>query len=85
MKRKSFVKLNFILAVIFLVFLLIILIAINPFQASVFVFIVFYIVFFGLILAILNLISTRFKIPFWIILLISIAIVFILMVQSCRL
>ncbi len=84
MKRKSFVKLNFILAVIFLVAFIVILVGINPFEANIFQLILFYVVCFGLILGILNLIGMRLKIPFWAILLIGISIVFLLILQSFR-
>jgi len=78
MKRRFFIKLNLILAVVFFVFLLIFLLFIDPFQINIFVFILFYLIVFGLILSLLNLI----KIPFWIRILISIAIIFILLVKS---
>jgi hypothetical protein len=84
MRRKSLVKLNFILAVIFLVGFIVILVAINPFEANIFQFILFYIVVFGLILSILNLIRIYLKIPFWIVLLISIAVIFVLVLQSFK-
>ncbi len=84
MKKRVFIRLNFFWILIFLILFGIILITINPFQASTFVFVIFYIVFFGLILGILNLIGTRFKIPFWLILLISIAILFLLILQSFK-
>ncbi len=82
MRKKSFVKLNFILAVIFLMAFIVILVAINPFEANVFQFILFYIVVFGLVLIILNLISTYIKIPFWLRILIAIVIIFILIIQA---
>lgn len=84
MKRRFFVKLNFVLTAIFLVFFAILLIAVNPFEANISLFILFYIVVFGLVLGILNLIGIRLKIPFWAILLISISIVFLLILQSFR-
>lgn len=82
MRKKSFVKLNFILAVIFLMAFIVILVAINPFEANVFQFILFYIVVFGLVLIILNLISTYIKIPFWLRILIAIVIIFTLIIQG---
>jgi len=84
MKRRFFIRLNFVLTAIFLVFFVIILIAVNPFEANIFLFILFYIVVFGLVLGILNLIGMRLKIPFWAVLLISISIVFLLILQSFR-
>ena len=84
MKKRFFVRLNFVLVLIFLIFFAIILLTVNPFQANAFLIILFYVVFFGLILGILNLIGTRLKIPFWFNLLISIAIVFLLILQSFR-
>jgi len=84
MKKRIFIRLNFFWVLIFLIFLVIILITVNPFEASLFLIILFYIVFFGLIFGILNLIGIRFKIPFWFILLISIAILFILILQSFK-
>lgn len=84
MKKKIFIRLNFIFVLIFLILFGIILITINPWQASAFVFIIFYLIFFGLILGILNLIGRWFKIPFWVILLISISIVFLLILQSFK-
>lgn len=84
MKRRVFIRLNFILALIFLAAFIVVLIAINPFEANTFLLILFYIVFFSLVLGILNLIGTRFKIPFWIVLLISIVIIFLLILQSFK-
>lgn len=84
MKRKSFVRLNFILAVIFLVAFIVVLVGINPFQANIFQFILFYIICFGLILGILNLIGIYLKLPFWIIILVSISLIFLLILQSFR-
>ena len=81
MKRRFFIRLNFVLTAIFLVFFVIVLIAVNPLEANIFQLILFYIVVFGLILGILNLIGIRLKIPFWAILLISISIVFLLILQ----
>lgn len=84
MKRRVFIRLNFIGILVFLILFAIILIAVNPFEANTFLFILFYIVVFGLVLGILNLIGMRLKIPFWAILLISISIIFLLILQSFR-
>ena len=84
MKRKVLARLNLAWVVVFLVFFGIILFSVNPFEASIFLLILFYIVFFGLILGILNLIGARLNIPFWVILLISIAITFLLIFQSFK-
>ena len=85
MRKKVFVRLNLIWTLVFLVFFVIIVFSINPFKANIFLFILFYVAFFGLILGILNLIAIRFKIPSWVSLLLSIAIVFILIIQGARL
>ena len=84
MRPKFLIRLNLVWIVIFLIFFAVILITVNPFEANTFLFVIFYVVFFGLILGILNLIGTRLKIPFWFNLLISIAIVFLLILQSFR-
>jgi len=84
MKPKSLVRLNLVWIIIFLILFLVILITVNPFKASIYQFIIFYVVFFGLILGILNFIGSRLRIPFWFNLLISIALVFLLILQSYR-
>lgn len=84
MKKRSFIKLNSILGLVFLIALGVILIVVNPFEANIFLFIIFYLVFFALLLSVLNLISIYIKIPFWLRTLIVIAIIFILIVQSAR-
>ena len=85
MRKRVFVKLNLIWTLVFLIGFAIILFSVNPFQADTFLFIVFYLVLFCLILGILNLIAIRLRIPFWVPLLFSIAIVFILIIQGARL
>ena len=85
MKPKVLVGLNLAWIVVFLIFFVIILITVNPFEASTFLIIIFYVVFFGFLLGVLNLIGIRFRIPFWFNLLISIAIVFLLILQRFKL
>jgi len=84
MKPKVLARLNLAWIIVFLILLIVILIAVDPFQANTFLIVLFYVVFFGFILGVLHLIRMRFKIPFWIILLISIAIVFLLTFQSFK-
>lgn len=49
MKPKFFIRLNLILTLVFLLIFVIILYSIDPFKASPLVFVIFYIVLFGLI------------------------------------
>lgn len=84
MRKRIFIRLNFLWTLIFLIFFGIILITVNPLKASTFVFVLFYVVFFGLVLGILNLIGLYFKIPFWVVLLVSISLVFLLVLQSFK-
>jgi len=78
MKPKFSIGLNLILALAFLIIFVIILYSINPFQASRFVFVIFYLVLFGLLLSILNLIG---KIPFWIRILVALAVIILLILK----
>lgn len=82
MKRKVFIKLNFIFGLIFLVGLGIILVVVNPLEANIFVFIVFYLIFFSLLITVLNLISAYIRIPYWLRILIAVVVVFMLIVQA---
>ncbi|MBU3922978.1 hypothetical protein KJ684_01935 [Patescibacteria group bacterium] len=79
MKTRFFIKLNLFLALAFFIFTLIILFSIDPFDTSLFIIIIFYLLIFGFILCLLN--SIRI-IPFWFRILITIAIIFILIVLS---
>jgi hypothetical protein len=84
MKQSIFIRLNSLFTLVFLVFFVIILISVNPFKASIFVLILFYLVFFGLVLGILNLIGFYLKLPFWFRLLAAISLLFLLILQSFR-
>jgi len=81
MKHRFFVKLNFILLFVFLIAFAIIILSIDPFQASVFLLFIFYLTTFGVVLTFLNLITRRLKIPFWINLLISVLIILFLIIK----
>ncbi|MFZ5559736.1 MAG: hypothetical protein ACOZAL_03005, partial [Patescibacteria group bacterium] len=70
--------LNLILALVFLIIFAIILYSIDPYKASHFVFVIFYLVLFGLILSILNLIG---KIPFWVRILVALAVIILLILK----
>jgi len=84
MKQSIFIRLNSLWTLVFLVFFAIILISVNPFEASIFLLILFYLVFFGLVFGILNLIGFYLKLPFWFRLLAAISLVFLLILQSFR-
>jgi hypothetical protein len=78
MKPKFFIRLNLFLAFAFLIIFVIILYSVDPFQAGNFLKIIFYLVLFGLILSILNLIG---KMRFWVRILISLTMVIFLILR----
>ena len=84
MRKRVFIRLNLALLLVFLIGFAIIVYSINPFEASPFLMVVFYVVLFGLCFSFLSLIGLRFRIPFWISILIAIAIIFVLMVQRSK-
>lgn len=79
MKRRFFIGLNLIIALVFLIVFAIILYSVDPFKASPLVFIIFYLVLFGLVLSILNLIG---RIPFWVKILISLTVIILLIFRG---
>jgi len=81
MKHRFFVRLNFILLLIFLIAFAIIIFSVDPFEASIFLLFIFYLITFGVILTFLNLITRRLKIPFWINLLIGVLIILFLIIK----
>jgi len=81
MKPKFFIRLNLILTLVFLLIFVIILYSVDPFKASPLVFVIFYIVLFGLILGTLNLIGTALKVPFWVRILIALTVIILLILK----
>jgi len=81
MKKRFFIRLNLILTLVFLLIFVIILYYVDPFEVSSFLLVVFYVVLFGLILGILNLIGTPLKIPFWVRILIALTVVILLILK----
>ena len=84
MKQRFFIGINLIVTFVFLIIFVIILYSVDPFKASPFLLVGFYVVLFGLILGVLNLIGNRFKIPFWVRIIIALIIIFLLILQSHR-
>lgn len=84
MRKRIFIRLNFALFLVFSIGFAIIVYSINPFEASPFLMAVFYVVLFGLCFSFLSLIGLRFRIPFWIRILIAIAVIFVLMAQKFK-
>ena len=84
MKERFFIRINLIITLDFLIIFAIILYSVDPFSASPLILIVFYVVLFGLVLGVLNLISNLFKIPFWVRIIIALIIIFLLILQSHR-
>ena len=82
MKPKFFIGINLIVTLVFLIIFVIILYSVDPFKASPFFLVGFYVVLFGLILGVLNLIGNLFKIPFWVRIIIALIIIFLLILQS---
>jgi len=81
-KKKVMIKINLLWILAFFIGFAIILYSINPFEAGTFSMVLFYLVLFGLLLGILNLIRLVFKFPFKIILIIDIVIILILLIKS---
>jgi len=81
MKPRFFIRLNLILTIVFLIIFVAILYSIDPFQASRFLIIIFYLTLFGLILGILNLLNVGFKIPLWSRILIALTAIAVLILQ----
>jgi hypothetical protein len=81
MKERFFIRINLIATLVFLIIFVIILYYVDPFEIGSFLLVVFYIVLFGLIWGILNLIGTPLKIPFWVRILIALTIVIILILK----
>ena len=79
-KKRLFVKLVLIWILVFLTAFAIILYSVNPFEASNLSLILFYVILFCLLLGILGLIRLIMKIPYWIIILISICIIIVLLI-----
>lgn len=84
MRKRVFFRLNLALLLVFLITFAIIVYSVNPFEASHFLIVIFYIILFGLCLSFLNLINLRFKTSFWIRILIATIVVFILMAQRFK-
>lgn len=82
MKPRFFIELNLIGILVFLIIFAIILYSVDPYKASSLVFIIFYLVLFGLLLSILNLIGFYLKIPFWVRVLIAITIIIVLILRK---
>lgn len=81
-KRRLMVKLSLIWTLVFFIGLAIIVYSVNPFEASILILTLFYIVLFCLLLGILNLIRLVLRIPFKIILFIDIIIIIILLIKG---
>jgi len=84
MKQRFFIGINLILTLVFLMGFVIILYSVDPFSAKLLLIIVFYLVLFGLILGILNLIGIYLKIPFWVRIIISLMVIFLLILNHGR-
>jgi len=78
MKPKLFIGINLIVTLVFLIVFVIILYSVDPFKASPFLIVIFYIVLFGLTSGVLNLIATQIKIPAWARIIIALIIGFLL-------
>jgi len=78
MKQRFFIGINLIIILVFFIIFVIILYSVDPFKASPFLIVIFYVVLFGLASGILNLIGTYLKIPLWIRIIIALIIVFLL-------
>lgn len=81
-KKGLIVKLSLIWTLVFFMGFAIILYSVNPFETSILLLILFYVILFCLLLGILNLIRLVLRIPFKIILIIDIIIIIILIIKS---
>jgi len=81
-KKRFFIRLTLIWALVFLAAFAIILYSINPFEASIASLIIFYAALFCLLLGVLNLIGVFLRIPIWVSILIDLAIIIILLIRS---
>lgn len=79
-KKRFFIRLVLIWTIVFLAAFVIILYSVNPFEASKLSLIIFYIVLFCLLLGFLSLVKLVIKIPYWLIILIAICVIFVLLV-----
>ncbi len=81
-KKGLMVRLNLIWTLVFFIGFVIIVYSVNPFEASIPILILFYIVLFCLLLGILNLIRLVLRISFKVVLIIDIVIIIILLIKS---
>jgi len=79
-KKRFFIRLVLIWILVFLAIFAMILYSVNPFEASSLILVIFYIVLFCLLLGFLSLIRLIIKIPYWVIILISVCVIFILLI-----
>jgi|GEM_PF-1666125 hypothetical protein len=81
-KKKVMFKINLLWILAFFILFVIIVYSVNPFEASIIIIVLFYIILFCLLFGILNLFRIIFKFPLWIIVLISVTILLILFIKS---
>jgi hypothetical protein len=79
-KKWFFVRLILIWIFVFLVAFAIIIYSVNPFNAGKLSLILFYVVLFCLLCGIFSLVKLIVKIPYWVIILISICIIIVLLI-----
>ncbi len=79
-KKRFFIRLNLIWILVFLAAFVMILYSVNPLEASTLTLIIFYIVLFCLVVGFLSLAKLVIKIPYWLIILIAICLIFILLI-----
>lgn len=81
-KRRFFIGLNLVWLLVFLAIFVIILYSVNPFEANIFILIIFYIVLFCLLLGIFSLTRLFAKTPYWLIILLALCVIVILLILA---